>query len=72
MMVMLGAAACSDQSVVSAPEAPVVPVAQPNVLGMVEGQVDANGKVTFTPVGSASGRLAPGVNASVYGTQGVN
>ncbi|MGH7626006.1 MAG: hypothetical protein ACREOJ_11915, partial [Gemmatimonadaceae bacterium] len=72
VMVMLGAVACSDQSAVSAPEAPVVPVAQPNVLGMVEGQVDANGKVTFTPVGSASGRLAPGVNASVYGTQGVN
>jgi len=72
VMLTLGAVACSDRVDVSAPDVPVVPVAQPNVLGTVEGQVDANGKVTFRPVGSASARLGPGVSASVYGTQGVN
>lgn len=72
VMLMLGAVACSDRADVSAPEVPVLSAAQPGVLGMVDGEVDANGKVTFTPAGVPGARLAPGVNASVYGTQGVN
>ena len=72
VMLMLGAVACSDRADVSAPEVPVLSAAPPGVLGVVDGEVDANGKVTFTPAGVPGVRLAPGVNASVYGTQGVD
>lgn len=66
------AACSSDRQSTLAPSVPQPPAGQPSVLGMVEGQVDSTGKVTFTTSSGPSTRLGSGVSGNVYGTQGVN
>lgn len=71
LIALVAAVACSDgTSLTGSHEPPAVPPSgSANVIGAVEGEVDAAGHVTFTPMGASP---APGVNAAMYGSQNVD
>jgi len=61
---------CQDAPVAGA-LAPEPPPASALQAGLLSGRVDADGSVSFDPVESGGAKLAPGVNAAIYGDQNV-